>query len=195
MQANQTPRMIRYPLIFALALVSIAGCRSAEPPPVDPMAPAVQWNQTDALQQIRIVAEGITHGPWVQRYYDAHRGRRPKVMVANMRNTTGQYLNTFELQLELERFLLRTGRLTVVSGHAIADTSRRAPAVSVSELQALARRYDAEYLIVTNLSARAAPGMAHLTNYQLNVELLRMQPDSLIWSDARPIRRSVAGDR
>lgn len=188
--------MSRYLPILVIAL-AIAGCKSAEPPPVDPMAPAVMWSETDAQQQVRLVAEGITHGPWVQDYYDAHRGRRPKVMVANMRNTTGQYLNTLELQLQLERFLLRTGRLTVVNGHAVADTSRQAPALSVSELQALARRFDVEYLVVTNLSARAAPGMAYLTNYQLNVELLRMQPDSLIWNDARPIRRNeaVIGDR
>lgn len=184
--------LVRLHIAVALVFgITLSQCKTSEPvADKDPRAPAVAWDQTDARTQLRSASEGLLNADWVHDYYEAHRGKRPRIMVANMRNTTGQYLNTLQLQTELERFMIRGGRVTVINGHATADTSRQAPALPVSELQDLARRFDAEFLLITNLSGRAAPGMPHLTNYLLNLEVMDMREGTPVWSDSKAIRRN-----
>jgi PBP1b-binding outer membrane lipoprotein LpoB len=150
----------------------------------------VEWSQTDADVELRMLTEAISTADWLMQYADRNRGKRPVVLVAPIRNTTGQRLDCYALQLDFERYLQNRSTTTVLTGLANPDSSRMSPATPISELLSMGRSHNAEYIVLSELSARAAPGSPHLTNYLLNVELLDLRTQARVWSDVRTIRRN-----
>lgn len=159
-------------------------------PTADAYTLDVLWSQTDANVQLRMLSETMSTAGWLMQYADQNRGKRPTVLVAPIRNTTGQRVDSQQLQIEFERMLQNRATTTVMTGLAVADTSRMSPAIPIAELLAMGRSHNAEYIVVTELSARAAPGTPHLTNYQINVELLDLKTQNRVWRDVRTIRRN-----
>ncbi len=149
----------------------------------------VEGSQTDVHIQLRMLAEAISTADWLMHYADKNRGKRPVVLVAPIQNATGQRVNSFGMQVEFERLLQNRATITVLAGLALPDTSRIAPSLPVSELLSMGRSHNAEFIVLSELGARAAPGTPHLTNYQLNVELLDVKTHARVWSDVRTIRR------
>jgi PBP1b-binding outer membrane lipoprotein LpoB len=150
----------------------------------------VEWSQTDADVELRMLTEAISTADWLMQYADRNRGRRPVVLVAPIRNTTGQRLDCYALQLDFERYLQNRSTTTVLTGLAKPDSSRMSPATPISELLSMGKSHNAEYIVLSELSARAAPGSPHLTNYLLNVELLDLRTQARVWSDVRTIRQN-----
>lgn len=159
-------------------------------PTADAYTLDVLWSQTDANVQLRMLSETMSTAGWLMQYADQNRGKRPTVLVAPIRNTTGQRVDSQQLQIDFERMLQNRATTTVMTGLAVADTSRMSPAIPIAELLAMGRSHNAEYIVVTELSARAAPGTPHLTNYQINVELLDLKTQNRVWRDVRTIRRN-----
>jgi len=149
----------------------------------------IEWSQTDAQVQLRMLAETISTADWLMQYADKNRGKRPVVLVAPIRNATGQRVDSYGMQVEFERLLQNRATTTVLAGLALPDTSRMAPSLPVSELLSMGRSHNAEFIVLSELGARAAPGTPHLTNYQLNVELLDVKTQARVWRDVRTIRR------
>jgi PBP1b-binding outer membrane lipoprotein LpoB len=150
----------------------------------------VEWSQTDADVELRMLTEAISTADWLMQYADRNRGRRPVVLVAPIRNTTGQRLDCYALQLDFERYLQNRSTTTVLTGLVKPDSSRMSPATPISELLSMGKSHNAEYIVLSELSARAAPGSPHLTNYLLNVELLDLRTQARVWSDVRTIRQN-----
>ncbi len=150
----------------------------------------VDWSKTDAPVQLRMLAEDLSTAEWLMLYADRHRGKRPSILVAPIRNTTGQRVDGYRLQVQLERMLQNRAIITVMAGLAKPDTSRVSPTIPISDLIAMGRSHNAEYLVLSELAASAVPGAPHLTNYQLNLELLDLRTQSSVWSDVRTIRRN-----
>jgi hypothetical protein len=150
----------------------------------------VDWEQTDAQVQLRMLAETMSTAQWLMLYADEHRGKRPSILVAPIRNTTGQRVDSYGLQIDFERLLQNRATTSVMTGLAVPDTSRMSPAIPIAELIAMGRSHSAEFIVLSELAARAAPGTPHLTNYQLNVELLDLRTQMRVWRDVRTIRRN-----
>jgi PBP1b-binding outer membrane lipoprotein LpoB len=150
----------------------------------------VEWSQTDAQAQLRMIAETMSTADWLMQYADQNRGKRPTVLVAPIRNATGQRVDSYGMQIEFERLLQNRATTSVMTGLALPDTSRMAPSLPISELINLGRSHNAEFIVLSELGARSAPGSLHLTNYQLNVELLDLRTEARVWRDVRTIRRN-----
>jgi PBP1b-binding outer membrane lipoprotein LpoB len=150
----------------------------------------VEWSQTDADVELRMLTEAISTADWMMQYADRNRGKRPVVLVAPIRNTTGQRLDSYALQIDFERYLQNRSTTTVLTGLAKPDSSRMSPATPISELLSMGKSHNAEYMILSELSARAVPGSPHSTNYLLNVELLDLRTQARVWRDVRTIRRN-----
>ncbi len=150
----------------------------------------VDWSQTDAQVQLRMLAETLSTAEWLMVYADQNRGRRPAILVAPIRNMTGQRVDSYGLQVEFEQMLQNRATTSVMTGLAIQDTSRMSPAIPIAELIAIGRSHNAEFIVLSELGARAAPGTPHLTNYQLNLELLDLRTQSRVWREVRTIRRN-----
>jgi len=150
----------------------------------------VEWSQTDAQVQLRLLAETMSTADWLMQYADQNRGKRPIVLVAPIRNATGQRVDSHGMQVEFERLLQNRATTTILAGLALPDTSRMSPSLPVSELLSMGRSHNAEYIVLSELGARSAPGTPHLTNYQLNVELLDVKTQARVWRDVRTIRRN-----
>jgi len=150
----------------------------------------IDWSQTDAQVQLRMLAETMSTADWLMQYADQNRGKRPVVLVAPIRNATGQRVDSFGMQVELERLLQNRATTTILVGLALPDTSRMAPSLPVSELLSMGKSHNAEFIVLSELGARSAPGTPHLTNYQLNVELLDVKTQARVWRDVRTIRRN-----
>lgn len=184
-------RHIAFLLIISGAhILQSCATNKGVPPAPDATALDVHWSQTDAHVQLRMLSETMSTADWLMQYADQNRGKRPTVLVAPVRNTTGQRVDSQQLQIDFERMLQNRATTTVMTGLAVADTSRMSPAIPIAELLALGRSHNAEYIVVTELSARAAPGTPHLTNYQINVELLDLRTQNRVWRDVRTIRRN-----
>ncbi len=150
----------------------------------------VDWSQTDAHLQLRMLAETMSTAEWLMIYADQNRAKRPAILVAPIRNTTGQRVDSYGLQVAFEQMLQNRATTTVMTGLALPDTSRMSPVTPIADLIAMGRSHNAEFIVLSELGARAAPGTPHLTNYELNLELLDLRTQSRVWRDVRTIRRN-----
>lgn len=177
-------------IISALLLTASCATKKEIPAATQAYSLDVQWSQTDALVQLRLMSESLSTADWLMQYADQNRGKRPTILVAPIRNTTGQRVDSQGLQIDFERLLQNRATTTVMTGLAVPDTSRMSPAIPIAELLSMGRSHNAEFLVLSELSARAAPGSPHLTNYQINVELLDLKTQNRVWRDVRTIRRN-----
>jgi len=179
-------------VIIALLVLVVANCKSTKEtiPETYSLQFAVDWAETDANVQIASIADVLGTGDWLQNYGEKNNGKRPTVVVATIRNTTNQLLDTYDLQIELEKQLQNRGKMTVRGGLAVPDTSRRSPSFPVAEMISLGKNHQSDFVIVSELSGRAAPGVAATTNYVLLVEVFDMVANDKVWSNSRTIRRN-----
>jgi hypothetical protein len=177
--------------VLVVVAILVHACASSKGVPVpNSFTFDVEWSQTDAHAQLRTLTEALSTAGWLIQYADQNRGKRPIILVAPIRNSTGQRVDSYQLQVDFERQLQNRATTTVMTGLALPDTSRMAPALPIAELLSMGKSHNAEFILLTELAARAAPGTQHLTNYQLNVELLDLRTQARVWRDVRTIRRN-----
>ena len=184
---------MKIPYVYIILLVfTIAHCKSTKEtiPETYSLQFAVNWAETDANVQISSIADMLSAGDWLQKYVDGNYGKRPTVVVATIRNTSNQLLDTYDLQIDLEKQLQNKGKMTVIGGLAVPDTSRRSPSLPVAEMISIGKSHQSDYVIVSELSGRAAPGVAASTNYVLLVEVFDMVANEKVWVNSRTIRRN-----
>lgn len=181
-------------LVTALTLMILlqaSGCnilRKADHPQAEANG---RWDRSDARRAARQLSGEMLEGEWITRHREEHRAR-PVIIVGNIRNETGEGIDTRAITNRLLEALRRSGDLSLKRLDASEEESQGR--TSYNLLRQAGERSGADYMLIGNINALARqtdrPGQA-LVSYRLNVELVHIETNRKAFIGSWGIRKAV----
>jgi uncharacterized protein (TIGR02722 family) len=185
-------------LVLSILMLTLTACsttvtRGSLEAPVDLSG---RWNDTDSRSTAEALIKDVLDRPWSQRFTQVM-GRTPVVVVGTVLNRTHEPLNTQTFVKDLERALMRSGRVQFVANaeqrqevgqerldqaqHARTDTAKPTGQESGADfmLQGTIN------ILVDELNSTRA------VFYQVDLELLDIASNVKIWQGQRKVKKLV----
>jgi len=180
-------------LMLTLTACSTTVTRGSPEAPVDLSG---RWNDTDSRSTAEALIKDVLDRPWSQRFTQVM-GRTPVVVVGTVLNRTHEPLNTQTFVKDLERALMRSGRVQFVANaeqrqevgqerldqaqHARTDTAKPTGQESGADfmLQGTIN------ILMDELNSTRA------VFYQVDLELLDIASNVKIWQGQKKVKKLV----
>jgi len=185
-------------LVLSILMLTLTACsttvtRGSLEAPVDLSG---RWNDTDSRSTAEALIKDVLDRPWSQRFTQVM-GRTPVVVVGTVLNRTHEPLNTQTFVKDLERALMRSGRVQFVANaeqrqevgqerldqaqHARTDTAKPTGQESGADfmLQGTIN------ILVDELNSTRA------VFYQVDLELLDIASNVKIWQGQKKVKKLV----
>ncbi|MGB0391402.1 MAG: penicillin-binding protein activator LpoB, partial [Salibacteraceae bacterium] len=118
-------------LVKTLAIISIAffidACASRKVTRVDPntqMDISGRWNDTDSKQVAENMTADVLSKPWLNRFTEAHDGKRPVVIIGDVLNKSHEHISSETFTKDIERAFINSGKVRVVESSALREKIR-----------------------------------------------------------------------
>ena len=185
-------------LVLSILMLTLTACsttvtRGSLEAPVDLSG---RWNDTDSRSTAEALIKDVLDRPWSQRFTQVM-GRTPVVVVGTVLNRTHEPLNTQTFVKDLERALMRSGRVQFVANaeqrqevgqerldqaqHARTDTAKPTGQESGADfmLQGTIN------ILMDELNSTRA------VFYQVDLELLDIASNVKIWQGQKKVKKLV----
>jgi len=185
-------------LVLSILMLTLTACsttvtRGSLEAPVDLSG---RWNDTDSRSTAEALIKDVLDRPWSQRFTQVM-GRTPVVVVGTVLNRTHEPLNTQTFVKDLERALMRSGRVQFVANaeqrqevgqerldqaqHARTDTAKPTGQESGADfmLQGTIN------ILVDELNSTRA------VFYQVDLELLDIASNVKVWQGQKKVKKLV----
>ncbi len=189
----------RKTLVLAVAIAA-AGCATTKGERLDANTVtdvSGRWNDTDS----RLVAEEMVQDslsrPWLPAAQQ-RKGAPPTVIVQPVRNNSTEHINTDTFVEELQRALINSGRVQFVASSQERQGLRQERAdqdVNASEAtrKAHGQETGADFALSgTITSVLDREGGLAVTLYQVNLKLLDLQSNQIVWNGQKKIKKAVS---
>ncbi len=184
--------------VFACALL-VAGCatqvKRLDPQEVKEIGG--KWNDIDSqIVSETMISDALSH-PWIDAFRRDHRGRKPVVIVGEIRNRTHEHVNTRTFVRDLERALLNSGEANFVADaeQRIQTRKERDDQVGYTDEQTRAfhgSETGADYMLLGAIEAIVdKEGRTSIVFYQVNLELIDMRTNRKVWIGDKKIKKYV----
>jgi uncharacterized protein (TIGR02722 family) len=155
-----------------------------------------RWNDTDS----RLVAEEMVRDslsrPWLAAAEQRKRAQ-PTVVVQSVRNTSMEHINTDVFVEDLQRELINSGRVQFVASAAERDYLRAERADQDAGASDQTRKQHgqetgADYALSGAISSvQDKEGGVAVVLYQVNLKLLDLQSNQIVWNGQKKIKKQV----
>ncbi|MDH5751718.1 MAG: penicillin-binding protein activator LpoB, partial [Deltaproteobacteria bacterium] len=134
-----------------------------------------RWNDTDSQLVSQEMIKDALAWPWIEQWNQAQ-GKKPIVMAYGVKNRTSEHINTQTFMKDLERALLRSGRVTVVADKDQRDDVRGERAEQqlglTSNPSAIGKELGANFVVTGVInSIEDREGGEKVVFYQTNLEM------------------------
>jgi uncharacterized protein (TIGR02722 family) len=190
------------PLLAALAALSV-GCATGSSPTVQRLdANTVtdlsgRWNDTDS----RLVAEEMIQDslsrPWLATAQQ-RKGAPPTVIVQQVRNNSSEHIHTDTFVEDLQRALINSGRVQFVANAEERQGLRQERLdqdVNAADAtrKAHGQETGADFALSGTISSIVdRDGGAAVILYQVNLKLLDLQTNQIVWNGQKKIKKAVS---
>ena len=184
--------------LAALALVA-TGCATTQVQRLDSnvvVDVSGRWNDTDS----RLVAEEMIHDslsrPWLANA-EQKKGGQPTVIVQAVRNTSMEHINTGVFVEDLQRELINSGRVQFVASAderqgLRAERADQDTNASEQTRKAHGQETGADFALSGTISSvQDREGGVSVVLYQVNLKLLDMQSNQIVWNGQKKIKKQV----
>jgi len=189
--------------IFVLltAVLVLSGCatstRSVERTSADTVTDlSGRWNDTDS----RLVAEEMISDtmtfPWLQEFTDAE-GRKPVVIVGSIRNRSSEHIDTRVFTKDIERELIRSGRVKFVAssderGQIRDEKEDQQNEASLDTMKRIGQETGADFMLLGNISSIVdAVDNRKVVFYQVDMELIAIETSEKVWIGSKEIKKEI----
>jgi uncharacterized protein (TIGR02722 family) len=156
-----------------------------------------RWNDADS----RMVAEDMIRDcldrPWLERFTDTHGGKRPTVIVGQVRNRSHEHINVQTFVKDLERALINSGRVQFVAakgerGGVREERLDQAMHASEETMKGPGEEIGADFMLIGTLNTiRDEAGGKAVMFYQTNLELVNMATNLKAWIGEKKIKKLI----
>lgn len=155
-----------------------------------------RWNDTDSRLVAEAMIQDCTNSAWLSNFV-AETGRKPDVIVGQIRNRSSEHISTETFTKDLERSLINSGRANFVASaeerqgvraerldqdiHASPE-SRKAPGMEAG----------ADFMLIGSINSIVdREGKEMVVFYQTNLELVDMRDNRKVWIGDKKIKKFV----
>jgi uncharacterized protein (TIGR02722 family) len=156
------------------------------------------WNDSDSRQVAdEMIRDSLATG-WTDRYSLSLR-KVPVVMIGNIRNLSHERINTNRFVYDLERALVNSGRVNVVASLGVRGDLAAQQADSEAAEAArdeMGREAGADYKLIGSINSRVDASHSELVRYyQVDLKLLSLADNRIVWSGENKIRKEIGPDK
>jgi uncharacterized protein (TIGR02722 family) len=192
----------KFALVFVVAALAFSSCASAPSRSVTRVASDTQidlsgrWNDTDAQQVAEAMISDVLSRPWLSDFNMAE-GRKPVVIVGEVRNRSDEHIETLVFTKSLERELINSGKVRFVAGAAERGAVRsekldQQMEASENTMKRLGQETGADfYLGGVITSVTDAVDGQRVVFYKVNLELINVESSEKVWIGDKQIKKVV----
>lgn len=189
-------------LMLAVSLLALvlAGCAGRTVTRVDPENTPIDlsgnWNDVDSQEMAGEMVGQITNAAWVENHV-TETGRKPVLIVGDIRNKTVEHIPMKTLTADLEAAFINSGRVLVVASPEEREQVRQERAeqqdhASVETMKQWGREMGADYMLLGELNSifdRYEGNEAKY--YQADVYLVNLENNLKVWVGQTKIKKAI----
>lgn len=195
--------LIRIALVAALAaaLALLAGCgggkrvtRVGTDTTIDLSG---NWNDVDSRQAATDLVQQSTSGtPWIENWLEA-KGKRPAIIVGEIRNKSAEHIPLKTLVAELEKSFINSGRVTVVASAAEREQVRDERAdqqefATPESMKRWGRERGADFMLLGEVNTIIdREGGDEVKFYQVDTYFVNLEDNTKAWVGQTKIKKFV----
>jgi uncharacterized protein (TIGR02722 family) len=157
-----------------------------------------RFDEDDARQVAHTMIADCLARPWIDLWMHENGGKRPLIVLGNVRNDTQDYINSNIFTDPIQKELLNSGRIRVKAEKDLRqeirderlDTKFNDPAT----IKAVAKEVNADLMMVGNIKdqkERTADGRKVISYYQVTLELINVETAEKIWIQNAEIEKKA----
>lgn len=189
--------------MFAIGLLvltmTVAGCATKT---VTRVAPEEQidlsgrWNDTDSQQVAAALVAQSMQTPWVENYIE-DAGRKPTVIVGEIRNKTPEHIPMKTLVADLERSFINSGRVKVVASAEEregirAEREDQQQYASEETMKRWGLERGADFMLLGEVNAVFdREDNREVKFYQVDCYLVDLEDNTKVWTGFEKIKKFV----
>lgn len=190
--------MTRTAAILAMAAL-VGGCATTtvtRVPAEEQIDLSGRWNDVDSQQAARDLVDQSLATPWVENHLEDH-GKRPTVIVGEIRNKTPEHIPMKTLVADLERSFINSGRVTVVASAeeregVRAEREDQQQYASEDTMKRWGVERGADYMLLGEVNAIFdREGKDEVKYYQVDSYLVDLETNVKVWSGSTRIKKFV----
>lgn len=193
---------------FTLILISLLafGCSSSTSNAVKRVSSDTEkdlsgyWNDTDSKLVSDEMVKQLMDAYWVSDY-SSKNGRKPIVLIGNVRNKTSEHINTSTFTKDLEKELINSGRITFLAGNDTRSKVRdekmdQQSNANFESAKELGNEKAADFMLLGEISSIVDQvGGEKVVFYQINLELINVETNEKVWVGDKKIKKFVSRDK
>ena len=155
-----------------------------------------KWNDTDSRLMAEEMTKDIVNRPWLDEFRRA-KGKKPTVIPFGVKNRTSEHINTQTFVKDLERALINSGRVRVVSSRDQREQVRSERADQQSGFTknptAIGKELGADFVLTGELnSIKDRAEGEEVIFYQGNMELISVETNEKVWIGDKKIKKLLS---
>jgi penicillin-binding protein activator len=190
-------------LVLALLVVGASACgkRVTRIDPASVTDLSGRWNDTDSRLVANALIEESLLAPWIARHTAARGGEPPAVIVGAFRNRTLEHIPVNTFIRDLERAMINSGTVRMVSSAAERDEIRaeredQQDHAAAATRARLAQELGANYMLQGEITAiEDQEGRERVVYYQIDATLTDLESNVRVWAGNHQIKKYITRSR
>ena len=188
-------------IVLGICVVFVAGCSATSVKRVDvdeQVDLSGRWNDTDSRLTANSIIDDALRHPWMDDYRGVQ-GKKPVVIVGNIKNRTEEHINVHVFMKDLERALLNSGKVVFVAdsderggvreeriaqnteGHTLPET-----------ITLMGKETGADFMLIGSINTiKDEIKGRYVILYQVNTELIDMRTNQKVWIGQNMLKKVV----
>ncbi len=184
--------------VFTLTVL-LFGCSSREVSRIDSKEVvdlSGKWNDTDSRLTAETMVDDVLGRPWLTDYLTA-KGKKPVVIVGNIRNKSSEHIVVDVFVNDIERELINSGKVSFVASKDVREQVREERSdqqdfSSEETMKKFYREVGADFLLsgVINSIEDKFEGKKVIL-YQVDLELIEIEQNLKVWLGNKKIKKFI----
>ena len=155
-----------------------------------------KWNDTDSRLMAEEMTKDIVSRPWIAEFR-RKKGRKPSVIPFGVKNRTSEHINTNTFVKDLQRALINSGKVRVVSSREQREDIRGERADQQAGFTRnpveVGKELGADFVLTGELnSIKDRLGGEEVVFYQGNMELISVETSEKVWIGDKKIKKLIS---
>ncbi len=184
--------------MVALLTLSVGGCQANK---VSRMSEdesedlTTNWNAKDSKKVSETVIKDMLSFPWVQEFKKNNNGKKPRVIVFDIRNKAHTQIAVDTFINDIRRAVLRSGKAKFVAASDLREEIRDEREsqdlhASADTRAAMGQEYGADYALSGKISSIVnQSGNTKVVSYQVDLSLLDIESNEIVWTGQENIKK------
>lgn len=155
------------------------------------------WNDTDSQMVATEMMQDVLSREWIGEF-KVDQKRKPAVIVGEVRNLSHEHINVSTFVQELQRNLINSGKVKFVASSTEREEvrgERTDQDIHASEAtrKAMGKEKGADFMLKGTINTIIdASGRDQLRYYQVNLTLISLVDNEIVWNGEKKIKKFVA---